>query len=53
MAAAAPLAKVVSAYANLSVKGERKQIQHLEGGIVGSLHVTEDSTLREVNFFWP
>ncbi len=40
-AATAPLAKAVSAYANLSVKGERKQIQHLEGGIVGSLHVTE------------
>jgi HlyD family type I secretion membrane fusion protein len=40
-AAIAPLARAVAAPAILSVKGERKQIQHLEGGIVESLHVEE------------
>jgi HlyD family type I secretion membrane fusion protein len=39
--ATAPLARAVSAIASLTVKGERKQVQHFEGGIVGSLHVTE------------
>ena len=39
--ATAPLARAVSASATLSVKGERKKIQHFEGGIVASLHVTE------------
>jgi HlyD family type I secretion membrane fusion protein len=44
-AAMAPLAQAVSAFATLSVKGERKQIQHFEGGIVGDLHVTEGQTV--------
>ena len=40
-AATAPLAKAVSAAATLAVKGERKKIQHFEGGIISALHVTE------------
>ena len=39
--ATAPLARAVPAMATLSLKGERKTIQHFEGGIVGSLHVAE------------
>ena len=45
--ATAPLAKAVTAYATLVVKGERKQIQHFEGGIVGALNVTEGQTVKQ------
>ena len=45
--AAAPLAQAVAAFATLSVKGERKQIQHFEGGIVGSLHVSEGQMVKK------
>ena len=44
--ATAPLARAVSAAATLIVKGERKRIQHFEGGIVGSLHVTEGQLVK-------
>jgi HlyD family type I secretion membrane fusion protein len=40
-AAIAPLAKAIPAPAILSVKGERKQIQHFEGGIVEKILVEE------------
>ena len=40
-AAVAPLASAIPAPAVLSVKGERKQIQHLEGGIVDQILVEE------------
>jgi HlyD family type I secretion membrane fusion protein len=40
-AAVAPLASAIPAPAVLSVKGERKQIQHLEGGIVEKILVEE------------
>ena len=40
-AATAPLDQAVSAGATLTKEGERKRIQHFEGGIVGSLNVTE------------
>lgn len=40
-AAVAPLASAIPAPAVLSVKGERKQIQHLEGGIVDKILVEE------------
>lgn len=46
-AAIAPLAKAVSASAEFAVRGDRKQIQHFEGGIVGSLHVMEGQTVEE------
>ena len=39
--AMAPLAKAVSAPGTVAVKGERKKIQHLEGGIVNAIHVEE------------
>lgn len=45
--ATAPLARAVAAFASLTVKGERKQIQHFEGGIVGSLHVTEGQKVNK------
>ena len=45
--ATAPLAKAVAAGATLTVKGERKKIQHFEGGIVSSLHVTEGQLVKE------
>ncbi len=45
--ATAPLAQAVAAYATLVVKGERKQIQHFEGGIVGSLNVSEGQTVKK------
>jgi HlyD family secretion protein/epimerase transport system membrane fusion protein len=45
--ATAPLARAISATATLTVKGERKKVQHFEGGIVGSLHVTEGQTVQE------
>ncbi len=45
--ATAPLAKAVAAAATLTVKGERKTIQHFEGGIVSSLHVTEGQLVKQ------
>ena len=39
--ATAPLARAVSAIATLKMEGDRKKIQHFEGGIVRSLHVIE------------
>ena len=39
--ASAPLSRAVAAKAELTVKGERKSIQHFEGGIVSGLHVGE------------
>ena len=38
-AAVAPLARSIAAGATLTVKGERKKIQHFEGGIVKKIHV--------------
>ena len=45
--ATAPLARAVAAFATLTIKGERKQIQHFEGGIVGSLHVSEGQMVEQ------
>lgn len=45
--ATAPLARAVAAYATLTVKSERKQIQHFEGGIVQALHVSEGEMVQE------
>ncbi len=39
--ATAPLARAVPALATLTLKGERKTIQHFEGGIISSVHVVE------------
>ncbi len=44
--ASAPLARAVAAKAELAVKGERKSIQHFEGGIVAGLHVSEGQTVN-------
>jgi HlyD family secretion protein/epimerase transport system membrane fusion protein len=46
-AALAPLAEAIPAAAVLSVKGERKKVQHFEGGIVVSLHVSEGEMVEE------
>ncbi len=46
-AATAPLARAVPAGAILSVKGERKQIQHLEGGIVQQILVEEGEHVEQ------
>tara|TARA_B100001123_G_scaffold398547_1_gene482718 strand:- start:918 stop:2270 length:1353 start_codon:yes stop_codon:yes gene_type:complete len=46
-AGTAPLAKAVAAFATLTVKGDRKKIQHLEGGIVASLHVSEGQLVKK------
>lgn len=54
-AAVAPLARAVLAPAVLSVKGELKVVQHLEGGIVANVyveegeHVTKDQLLVRLN----
>ena len=45
--ATAPLARAVPAAATLSLKGERKTIQHLEGGIVAALHVAEGQPVEK------
>ncbi len=45
--ATAPLARAVAAYATLTVKGERKQIQHFEGGLISSLNVTEGQMVKK------
>ena len=41
----APLAEGVIAYGQVSVENERKTIQHLEGGIIQSIHVAEGEVL--------
>tara|TARA_B100000029_G_scaffold319647_1_gene312051 strand:- start:2515 stop:3861 length:1347 start_codon:yes stop_codon:yes gene_type:complete len=46
-AATAPMASAVPAAAILAVKGERKQVQHYEGGIVDKVLVEEGETVRE------
>ena len=46
-AGTAPLAKAVSAIAKLSIKGDRKKIQHFEGGIVASIHVSEGQGVKK------
>lgn len=46
-AATAPLDQAVAAGATLTVKGDKKRIQHLEGGIVGSLHVIEGQVVKQ------
>ena len=46
-AATAPLARAISASALLVVKGDRKKIQHLEGGIVSSIYVDEGEFVKE------
>ena len=46
-AATAPLAQAVAAYGTFSVKGERKQIQHFEGGIVRALNVEEGQRVKK------
>ena len=45
--ATAPLARAVASYATLTVEGERKQIQHLEGGIVEALKVSEGQLVKK------
>lgn len=46
-AATAPLARAISANAILVVKGERKKVQHLEGGIVSNLYISEGHIVKE------
>ena len=46
-AATAPLARAISAPAVLVVKGERKKVQHLEGGIVSNLFISEGDLVKE------
>ena len=46
-AAMAPIAKAVSAAAAVKVRGDRKQIQHLEGGIVAGLFVEEGQAVAK------
>jgi HlyD family secretion protein/epimerase transport system membrane fusion protein len=43
----APLAQAVAAFATLVVKGDRKQIQHFEGGQIEALHVTEGQMVQK------
>jgi HlyD family type I secretion membrane fusion protein len=43
----APLAKAVSAPAVLTVKGERKKVQHLEGGIVEAVFVEDGDFVKK------
>ena len=45
--ATAPLAQAVAAYASLAVKGERKQVQHFEGGIIETISVTEGQLVEK------
>ena len=45
--ATAPLSKAVAAHASLTVKVGRKSIQHLEGGIVQSIEVSEGEMVNE------
>ena len=46
-AATAPLARAVATYATLTIKGEKKQIQHFEGGIVGTINVAEGQHVKK------
>lgn len=46
-AATAPLAKAVSAVAAVKVRGDRKQVQHLEGGIIAGLFVEEGQAIEK------
>ena len=45
--ATAQLARAVSALGTLAVKGERKQIQHFEGGIVNAMPVQEGQMVKK------
>jgi HlyD family type I secretion membrane fusion protein len=45
--ATAPLSQAVAAFATLVIKGDRKQIQHFEGGIVGVLYVDEGQPVEQ------
>lgn len=45
--ATAPLARAVPAMATLTLKGERKTIQHFEGGIIASLNVAEGQFVKK------
>ena len=46
-ASVAPLAKAIYAPAVLTVKGERKKIQHFEGGIVSKIFVAEGQFVKK------
>ena len=43
----APLAQGVIAYGQIQVENERKVVQHLEGGIIDTIHVVEGESVRE------
>lgn len=43
----APLESAVSAPASLSLKGERKKVQHLEGGLVSGIYVSEGEVVKQ------
>jgi HlyD family type I secretion membrane fusion protein len=45
--ATALLSRAISAAATLTVKGDRKSIQHFEGGIVASLNVVEGQNVKK------
>ena len=46
-AATAPLAKAVAAAAQLSVRGDKKRVQHYEGGIVAAINVSEGERVTQ------
>ena len=46
-AATAPLARAVATYTALTIKGEKKKIQHFEGGIVGTINVAEGQHVKK------
>lgn len=46
-AATAPLAKAVAASAQLSVRGDKKRVQHYEGGIVAAINVSEGEKVAQ------
>ncbi|MBF97273.1 MAG: secretion protein HlyD [Pelagibacterales bacterium] len=46
-AATAPLAKAVAAAAQLSVRGDKKRVQHYEGGIVAAIDVSEGEKVSQ------
>ena len=43
----APLAKAVAAAAQLSVRGDKKRVQHFEGGIVAAINVSEGEKVTQ------
>jgi hypothetical protein len=45
-AATAPLASAVIAPGTIVVDGKRKQVQHLEGGVVESIHVGDGAQVQ-------